>query len=223
MAPGCCGSPRSSGNPAFTVAKSSSMAALIAGSSTPWSARKTMVPDAPPAPSSAKYWSSTSKPSALSEAGMSVDASYDGPDRSRRADHGDEGGEPEADGGLAVVETPGTDAGKEARIAHPSEGAPPGSERGRDPLVFRLSIAETGLHRDTTERGTWQRCRFGSLVAWRLRPTTANPSMSVRPSAGPCWPCSPCRPDQRSRSRASWRWCGASGRRALPTRHSSPM
>ena len=58
-----------------TVAKSSSMAAVTAGSSMPWSARNTIVPDAPPAPSSGKYRSSTSKPSALSEAGTSGDPS----------------------------------------------------------------------------------------------------------------------------------------------------
>ena len=75
VAPGCSGTPSSSGNPASTSANSSSIAAVTSGSSTPWSARKTIVPDWVPAPSSGKCSSSTAKPSALSESGMSRTAS----------------------------------------------------------------------------------------------------------------------------------------------------
>ena len=88
------------------------MPAMTAGSSTPWSARKTIVPDAPPAPSSAKYCSSTSKPSALSESGMSVRRVVGGADRAGGAEDDDQGREPDADGGLAVVVAPGADAGE---------------------------------------------------------------------------------------------------------------
>ena len=45
------------------------MAALTSGSSTPWWAWNTIVPDCPPVPSSGKCSSSTAKPAALPEPG----------------------------------------------------------------------------------------------------------------------------------------------------------
>ena len=79
VAPGARGTPAASGKPASTVANSSSMAATTSGSSTPWSARKTMVPDWPPVPSSGKWSSSTAKPAALSEPGTAEPLPNDGP------------------------------------------------------------------------------------------------------------------------------------------------
>ena len=88
-----------------------------------------------------------------------------GADRAGGAEDDDQGGEPDADGGLAVVEAPGPDAGAGGLVAeewgwigggaHPSDGAGGGSDRGGGPVVFRLRAVETGLNRDTTG------CRMG--------------------------------------------------------------
>src|SRR5688500_8157347 len=48
------------------------MAACTSGSSTPWAARKTIVPERPPVPRSGKCSSRTSKPRALSDPGTSA-------------------------------------------------------------------------------------------------------------------------------------------------------
>ena len=44
---------------------------------------------------------------------MSADGVVGGADRAGGAEDDDQGGEPDADGGLAVVEAPGADAGEE--------------------------------------------------------------------------------------------------------------
>ena len=63
-------------------------------------------------------------------------------DGAGEAEDGDQGGEPDADGRLAVVVAPGTEAGKETRVAHRAKRCTGGSEHGDDPLVFRLSLVE---------------------------------------------------------------------------------
>ena len=91
-----------------------------------------------------------------------------GTDRGGGAEDDDEGGEPDADGRLSVVEAPGPDAGEEPAPFGRGDAlwfvdgwltSPTVPEPGRTlvarPVVFRLSVGETGLNRDTTT------CRMG--------------------------------------------------------------
>ena len=107
--PGAAARRRRRGTRRRRASNSSSMAARTSGSSTPWSALNTIVPDWPPVPSSGKCSSSTAKPAALPEPGTSDVALKCEPDGAGRREDRDERDQPEADRLGPVVEAPAAD------------------------------------------------------------------------------------------------------------------
>ena len=136
------------------MAKKSDIAATTSGSSTPCSARKTIVPDWPPAPEVGEVLVEHLEAVGALRGGDVGRGVVGRPDRAGGDEDDDERGDPDGDGARPMVEAPGAGAGEEARwrgkvrlfggVSWPHR-AGCGSGGGRGPVVSRLSRSGWGL------------------------------------------------------------------------------